>query len=886
MKRNLKKVISLLCTFMIMLSIMLGMGGKKVNAAGIYMSISLSSSSVEIGDYVTVYVYAESSEFFSADVVLNYDSSLLEFSSNSFGSGTTMNISGTSGSGEITFRAIASGVAYVSTYTEAYNMEGEMVSVDDQGASIDISDPNETTEETTEETSETTEETTETTEEETTEEKTEEKSSETTEEKSTEKEDLSDDCSLLSLKVGSGDLYPEFSSDQTTYSLKLPEDATSVDVVVVLSDEKAEYYVSGNSSLSKGENTVQVVVTAENGAYRTYTIYVTVGEEEELKFEIDGKKFDLIEESINIEVPEGFTASEVTYKNHKLKGYTNNNKALSIICLEDEDYVQAWYLIDKNGTSADKKGELLSRYYEYKADSARYVILTKPETEEVPKGFTPAKLKIGENDVSAYCSEKDSKFYLVYASSVNGEEDWFLYDTTDKSFMRYVDLTVTEATTEASTENTEEPSTEVKTIVVEKTVTAPDKGFFSKKNLKIMLLILAAMFIAVCIVAIVLVVKTSSLTKKLNKKMRRRTVAEELEFDEDNVEEYEKALNEAAVPEENTNQEEYYADPENEDPYTEYTGDNAEYSEPEGETAAEYTEADAEVQYAEDGTEAEYTEEAAEYAEENAEEYDTSAEYAEGSYEDDSEAQYAEEAAEVQYAEGDGVEYASADADAEYVNEYSDEQYAGDETELQYSEEATEYMESDDNNSSYTDESQYSDENEFDDDYMEEQPEEYEEDVPVGGVIISSAAEDESVFSRFDKKDTKTGKPDDTIGITLEDAIDNNSNVNVPPADEISTKEEAMKTRPYGIDSAFDVVDEEDYKKMNIEKQAEVDPEVETTDISEVCTQINDENSTLNAAAAAFANIKKSIQESETVTKDLTSSQDEDIVFPSKDSDD
>ena len=253
----------------------LGAGGKKADAAEIYLSMSVSSSSVDIGDLVTVTVSAYSDEYFSCDIVVNYDSSILEFYSNSFGSGNTINISG-SGSAEITFKAIASGIAYVSTSSEAYNINGEQVYPAEQGVNIEVTDPN-TTEETTEKT---TEETTEATTEETT---TEEESSETTEE-TTEDEKLSKDCSLMSLRVGSGTLSPEFSADQTSYNLTLPENTTKLDVEAVPSDDRAQYYISGNDDLKNGQNTVTIVVTAENGAYRTYTIYVTVGEaEEELK---------------------------------------------------------------------------------------------------------------------------------------------------------------------------------------------------------------------------------------------------------------------------------------------------------------------------------------------------------------------------------------------------------------------------------------------------------------------------------------------------------------------------------------------------------------------------------------------------------------------------
>ena len=122
---------------------------------------------------------------------------------------------------------------------------------------------------------------------------------------------------------------------------------------------------------------------------------------------------------------------------------------------------------------------------------------------------------------------------------------------------------------------------------------------------------------------------------------------------------------------------------------------------------------------------------------------------------------------------------------------------------------------------------------------------------------------------------------DDTIGIQLEDAIDNNSSVNVPPVSEESSREAAMKTRPYGIDSAFDVIEEDKYNEIaSAAEQA-------TTDITDVIAGSETSRSlnavkadpTVSAAAAAFANIRKTVEESKEEPVQAVS--DDDIVFPS-----
>lgn len=91
----------------------------------------------------------------------------------------------------------------------------------------------------------------------------------------------SDDASLSGLALSSGTLSPSFASETITYSAVV--DASSLTVTPVLSDAAATVTVNGNLilngnaviGLNRGENAIDIVVTAENGATKTYTLTVT-----------------------------------------------------------------------------------------------------------------------------------------------------------------------------------------------------------------------------------------------------------------------------------------------------------------------------------------------------------------------------------------------------------------------------------------------------------------------------------------------------------------------------------------------------------------------------------------------------------------------------------
>lgn len=66
-----------------------------------------------------------------------------------------------------------------------------------------------------------------------------------------------------------------FSKDKTSYSVTVPNDVDSLKVSYKTADSKAKVKVTGNDNLEVGTNNIKVVVTAEDGTTKTYTIKVT-----------------------------------------------------------------------------------------------------------------------------------------------------------------------------------------------------------------------------------------------------------------------------------------------------------------------------------------------------------------------------------------------------------------------------------------------------------------------------------------------------------------------------------------------------------------------------------------------------------------------------------
>ena len=84
----------------------------------------------------------------------------------------------------------------------------------------------------------------------------------------------SSNANLINLGIRPHD-FSGFRSNTTSYSVTVPADTESVEVYAEAQDSSATVTGTGTVSLQEGENTINVVVTAENGTTKTYTIIIT-----------------------------------------------------------------------------------------------------------------------------------------------------------------------------------------------------------------------------------------------------------------------------------------------------------------------------------------------------------------------------------------------------------------------------------------------------------------------------------------------------------------------------------------------------------------------------------------------------------------------------------
>ncbi len=416
MLKKIRNVIALCVVFILCIS-MQTFNAKAEDASVV---IALSSSSVSMGQSVSVTVTVSGSSVSQYTIYVTYDSSVLQFQSASGaaqgnGSGGTITLCGGTGSTTLSFTAIGNGTSYISTSgSEVYDIDYNQLSISHAGASVTVATQEQTTEAPADEP----------------------QADATTESQTTEvttTEERSSNCNLVSLQVTPGTLEPEFSYDVTEYTVNLEEDETSIVVSAEVEDSTASTNVTGADELKPGSNAVKVIVTAENGAVKIYTINVIVGDETTIaSVEIEGKSYTFLTDVLGVNVPEGYSSTTMQYKDWEVLAFQSPNKKIVLVCLQDGTANNNWYMYK------EETDEFIP-YNEYSPNYNRYIIMRAPDTVSIPETYVETEVMINGKNIVAYKSEdiSDENLYIVYAMNIDAEEGFYLYDASEGAFLRY-----------------------------------------------------------------------------------------------------------------------------------------------------------------------------------------------------------------------------------------------------------------------------------------------------------------------------------------------------------------------------------------------------------------------------------------------------------------
>ena len=277
-------------------------------------------------------------------------------------------------------------------------------------------------------------------------------------------EKKSSNASLGSLVISAGTLSPEFSAATKDYTATVDYSCSSLAVTANPADSKASVTsVTGNDSLEVGENTVSVVVTAEDGSTSTYNIVVTRRTEDDpenadkqdnwKKFDINGTEWTMVNDIPEDVVPEGFEHSKTVIDGLEYNTLHGTFGDITLVYLQSES---------GNGLFVYDAAQNAAYEFVRINSESHFIVVLLPKVDDVPEGYNEVSLSIeGKGVATAYqtkaekTDDQTKDFYLVYAINDNGESGWYTYDSVDGTYMRTELSTPTVAQEENDTTKSE-----------------------------------------------------------------------------------------------------------------------------------------------------------------------------------------------------------------------------------------------------------------------------------------------------------------------------------------------------------------------------------------------------------------------------------------------
>ena len=277
-------------------------------------------------------------------------------------------------------------------------------------------------------------------------------------------EKKSSNASLGSLVISAGTLSPEFSAATKDYTATVDYSCSSLAVTANPADSKASVTsVTGNDSLEVGENTVSVVVTAEDGSTSTYNIVVTRRAEDDpenadkqdnwKKFDINGTEWTMVNDIPEDVVPEGFEHSKTVIDGLEYNTLHGTFGDITLVYLQSES---------GNGLFVYDAAQNTAYEFVRINSESHFIVVLLPKVDDVPEGYNEISLSIeGKGVATAYqtkgekTDDQTKDFYLIYAMNDNGESGWYTYDSVDGTYMRTKLSTPTVAQEENDTTKSE-----------------------------------------------------------------------------------------------------------------------------------------------------------------------------------------------------------------------------------------------------------------------------------------------------------------------------------------------------------------------------------------------------------------------------------------------
>ena len=233
---------------------------------------------------------------------------------------------------------------------------------------------------------------------------------------------------LKSLSVDGYELSPSFDKETLEYTVELDSTVESIKVNASVEDGTASLIGDGEIAVVEGSNTIELIVTAQNGNTRVYKVIANVKEINPINVVVDNKNYTVVKRKSALTAPDNFKETTVVINNEEIPAFYNEITDYTVVGLKDEEGIIGLFIYDLDTGKYTK-------YQELNFNSNKIFLL---DAVDLPKGLKETTITINEKEVKAYKFDENSIYYIVYGINLNtGNKDFYMYDSEEYTIQRY-----------------------------------------------------------------------------------------------------------------------------------------------------------------------------------------------------------------------------------------------------------------------------------------------------------------------------------------------------------------------------------------------------------------------------------------------------------------
>ena len=229
---------------------------------------------------------------------------------------------------------------------------------------------------------------------------------------------------LSSLKVDGYELSPVFDSEILEYSVVVPPNTTKINISAVKKDATSTVSGTGEFEVTERDNQFKIDVKAQNGDLRTYTINVSVTDENPIKVNVDNEEYTILKTSRNLEIPSLYNETTCTIEEETVPCFINENTSITLVALKNNLGVTSFFIYEDNK---------YTKYYELVSDN---LIIMPTNNSLNLKSYVEKEITINDNKIKAYQYKKlDNDFFVFEGRNLEDNSiHTYLYNKSDNTY--------------------------------------------------------------------------------------------------------------------------------------------------------------------------------------------------------------------------------------------------------------------------------------------------------------------------------------------------------------------------------------------------------------------------------------------------------------------